>query len=303
MKLQNTLKISFILLIIISLNVYSAEDQVAACSSALDKGDAISAQRFAEEALKRNSKNREALLCDGRALNAQGRYTEALSAFERGEKLSKSAFDDLIAHLLIGNLHMKNGKYPEALASYEKSLSLSTTEKNDKFIRISENMLGETYALSGDYPQALAHYATGSKLAMNDNERADSYERLASTYKALAQYDQAIEFQLKGVMMQKIAGDLDQYANASLALGQIYIAAKDYASAERTLNKLLQFCKDNGGAYYEAKTDLYLAQSKAESGNADAAKTLLSDAGAIAKNIHASDLVAEIDAASNKLKN
>jgi tetratricopeptide (TPR) repeat protein len=162
-------------------------------------------------------------------------------------------------------------------------------------------MLGETFALSGDLNQALAHYQTGAKLAMNDNERADSYERLASAYQALAQYDQAIEYQLKAVVMQKMAGDLDQYANASLVLGKIYITAKDYVGAERTLNKLLQFCKDNGGAYYEAKTDIYLAQSKAGSGNIEAARMHLSDASTIAKNIHANDLIAEIDSTSSKL--
>lgn len=303
MKLYKTLTILSISLNLCIFNAYSDEvsDKVSSCQAALEKGDAVTAQQAAEAALKRNAKNRDALLCDGRALGAQGRYEEALKALTQGEQQSKSTFEDLVAYLLIGNLHKANKHYAEALASYEKSLNLSKTEKNDKFIRISENMLGETFALSGDANQALTHYQIGAKLAMNDNERADSYERLATTYLALAQYDQAIEFQLKAVVMQKIAGDLDQYANANLALGKIYIAAKDYAGAERTLNKLLQFCKDNGGAYYEAKTDIYLAQSKAGSGNLDAAKTLLNDASAIAKNIQANDLIAEINSATSKL--
>jgi len=304
MKLQNTSIITFISLILLSFNSYSEglSDKISACTLALNKGDAVTALNRADEALKLNPTNRDALLCQGRALGAQGKYNEALSALQQAENQSKEPFDKVISNLLIGNLQKENQKNVEAIASYEKSLGICKTEKNDKFARISHNLIGEAHAQNKDYNAALTSYTAGSGLAMNDNERADSYERLAATYKALGQYDAAIEYQLKGMLMQKKAGTLDQYANASLELGQIYILARDYPGAEKTLSKFLQFAKENGGAYYEAKASLYLAQSKAASGDLTSAKTLLADARNIAKNVGDKDLMGEIEATGKNLE-
>jgi tetratricopeptide (TPR) repeat protein len=131
MRLEKTLILIFISLNLLSFNSNSDEisDKVSSCLAALDKGDAAAAQQAAEVALKRNAKNRDALLCDGRALSAQGRYDEALKILTQGEQQSKTSFEDLVANLLIGNLHKANNHYAEALTSYEKSLALSKTEK------------------------------------------------------------------------------------------------------------------------------------------------------------------------------
>jgi tetratricopeptide (TPR) repeat protein len=302
---QNTLSLIFIALFFISFNA-SAQDiseKNSACNSALDKGNIVNAITIANEILQQEANNHNALLCKGRALGAQGKYDAALSAFELAAKQSKPGFDEIITHLLIGNLHLENKKYAEALASYEKSLKICEVEKNDKFKRINLNLIGETHTQNNDLNAALASYLAGSTLAMNDNERADSYERLGATYSALGQHDLAIEHQLKGVVMQKRAGTLDQYANASLALGKVYEKAKDYSNAEKTYTKFIQFAKDNGGVYYEAKASYELAQIKALSGDAATAKLMLTDALKIAKNMGEGDLASEIEASIKKLNN
>jgi tetratricopeptide (TPR) repeat protein len=205
--------------------------------------------------------------------------------------------------LLIGNLHLENKKYTDAIASYEKSLKICEAEKNDKFKLINHNLIGEAQAQNKDLNAALASYLAGSKLTKNDNERADSYERLGATYSALGQHDLAIEHQLKGMLMQQKSGTLDQYANASLALGKVYENAKEYPNAEKTYSKLIQFAKDNGGAYYEAKASYELAQIKALSGDTANAKVLLTDALNMAKNIGERDLASEIEVSIKKLNN
>ena len=80
MKLQKTLIHSFMSLIIISLNA-SAEvalDRSVACNQSVNKGDYPLAINQADTLLKTNANNNEALLCKGRALGAQGKYSEAL---------------------------------------------------------------------------------------------------------------------------------------------------------------------------------------------------------------------------------
>ena len=297
--LQITLINTFITLFLISFDV-SAQDfseKNAACNLTLDKGNGANAIVIADEILKQDANNRDALLCKGRALGAQGKYEAALSALELAAKQSQLGFDGIISYLLIGNLHLENKKNIEAIASYEKSLAICEAEKNDKFKLINYNLIGEAHTQNNDLNAALASYLAGSKLTKNDNERADSFERLGATYSALGQHDFAIEHQLRGMLMQQKSGTLDQFADASLALGQFYRKAKEYASAENTYAKLIKFAKDNGGAYYEAKASFELAQLKAASGDATSAKNMLSDALKLAKSIGDKGLSAEIEAA------
>ncbi len=310
----NTLNKIFIILFFISFNLKnivhaeSVSEKSFACNAALDKGNISNAMSVSDEILKLEPNNRDGLLCKGRALGAQsqgaqGKYDAALSALEMAAKQSKPGFEEIITYLLIGNLHKQNNKNAEAIASYDKSLKVSEAEKNDKFKLINHNLMGEAYAQNNDLNAALASYLVGYKLTKNDNERADSFERLGITYSTLGQHDLAIEYQLKGMLMQQKSGTLDQYADASLALGKVYANAKEYPQAEKTYNKLIRFAKDNGGAYYEAKASYGLAQVAAAKGDTSNAKAMMGDALKIAKNIGDAGLAAEIETSIKKLPN
>lgn len=310
----NTLIKIFIILFFISFNLNnivhaeSVSEKSFACNAALDKGNISNAMSVSDEILKLEPNNRDGLLCKGRALGAQsqgaqGKYDAALSALELAAKQSKPGFEEIITYLLIGNLHKQNNKNAEAIASYDKSLKVSEAEKNDKFKLINHNLMGEAHMQNNDLNAALASYLAGYKLTKNDNERADSFERLGITYSTLGQHDLAIEYQLKGMLMQQKSGTLDQYADASLALGKVYANAKEYPQAEKTYNKLIQFAKDNGGAYYEAKASYGLAQVAAAKGDTSNAKAMMGDALKIAKNIGDTGLATEIETSIKKLPN
>lgn len=295
----------FNLLFLINFNAYSATlaDNVSACMQAFNQRDFSKAITVSDEILQSAPNHREGLLCKGRALGAQGKYDEALITLEMAAKQPQTAIDEMISHIFIGNLHKANNKNQAAIASYEKSLHISEAEKNDQFKRINLNLIGEAHVQNNDLNAALTSYLAGLKLAKNDNERADNYERLGATYSALDQHDLAIEHQLRGMLMQKRAGTLDQYANASLALGQVYGKAKDYANAEKTYLKLIQFSQENGGAYYEAKASYDLAQLKALKGDSDNAKSMMVNALKLAKNSGENDLATQIETSLKKLNN
>lgn len=297
-----TLIISFILLNLISISSIAdtSESQVTNCNSALEKGDYAAASTTAETILKNEPTHRGGLLCQGRALGSLGKYNEALTALNKAFAQSKAGLEQIFTTIFIGNLHHKNQQIPEAIASYEKSLNLSTTDKNDKFVRINHNFIGNMHTQKKDFNAALTSYTAGSKLSMNDNERAESYEYLAATYRALAQHDLAVEYQLKATMMQEKAGTLDDYANASYMLGQTYYEAKEYNAAERTFNKLLKFSKENGGTYYEAKSNYGLAKVNTAKGEKDLAKSFYAEALKTAKALQEKELVSEIELSMNK---
>ena len=302
---SNTLILLSSTLFLMSLNA-SAEaisEKVLACNTALDKGNISNALIISDDILQIEPNNRDGFLCKGRALGGQGKYEAALSALEMAAKQSKPGFEEIITNLLIGNLHKANNKNVEAIASYENSLRVSKAENNDKFQLINHNLMGEAHTNNGNLNAALASYLAGFKLTKNDNERADSFERLGLTYSALGQHDLAIEHQLKGMLMQQKSGTLDQYADASLALGKVYANAKEYPQAEKTYSKLIQFAKDNGGAYYEAKASYGLAEVAAAKGDTGTAKTIMGDALKIAKSIGDSGLATEIQTSIKKLPN
>ncbi|HEY0563344.1 MAG TPA: tetratricopeptide repeat protein [Methylophilus sp.] len=263
----------------------------------MNKGDTKSALVQAEAALKNDSKHHQALLCKGRALGADQQYEGAKIAFTLASGSAKTGFETTVTHVLLGNLHKANLQFADALTHYEKSLQSAIADSDRKFTRISHNLLGETYALKQDFANALKSYEKGAELSLNDNERADSYERLAMTYQALNQLDKAIEQQLKGTLMQQKSGTLDQYAEASLTLGKLFTQNKDYASAVKTYERLLKFSKDNGGEYYQAKTDIYLADTMRAQGDSVKADALLAEAKLIADKLQASDLTAMIASA------
>lgn len=304
MKLYNTLTLSIISLFLIGFNSvsYAAQSkEVAACNAAINKGDAVAALKYSDAILKENSANHDGLLCKGRALGLQGKYSDALAYLEKAPTATKDSFEQIVAYILLGNLHKTNQKYTEAIASYTKSLEICTTTGNRQFSHINYNLMGDANKQKGDLNAAVDSYQLAIRQANNDQERGGSYGKLAAAYSALGQHDSAIEYQVKNVVIQQKVGSLDDYVNAHFKLGAYFFAAKDYIGAEQAYKKAIKFSKDNGGAYYEAKGTMYLAEATAANGDKSGAKTLFTEARSIAKKIGATGLVGDIDATEKKL--
>lgn len=304
MKIQNTLTIITIALFSINFNAYAGAPSkaIAACNEAVNKGDSAGAIKLSEGILKKNNADHEGMLCKGRALALDGKVGDALASFEQAIGATEDTFVHTVTYILIGNLYARNGKTAEAVASYQKSLVICTKENNQTYTRINYNLMGEAHTNAKNLPVALDNYKMSVRTANNDTERADSFQRLAKTYDALGDHDKAIEFQVKAVVMQKKSGTLTEYADASLALGDYFVNAKNFSEAERTYEKLAKFGKANGGAYYEARANFHLAEAKAANGDTKTAKTLMTTALDLANKIGAKGLADDIAVSQKKLK-
>ena len=279
----------------------SAVSRINSCARAIGEGDASKALAYVEPVLKQDKNNRDALLCKGRAHGLIGQNKEAQAAFEAAEKLSTTPKERMLALDLIGNVQKSNGQFAEALGSYQQSLKLAQDEKHAYFTRIAHNLIGDVYVATGKFQDALTSFKAASDLGGNGNERADSYERIAATYDAMDDHDKAVEYQIKAVVTEEAYGDLDHRANAGLEMGRLYTAAGNYPKAEVAINKIVQLAKEQGGAYWEAKSYYYLGLTKAKSNDLAQAKTLLADARQITAEIGADELKAEIEQAQEKL--
>ena len=292
MKIQLTLITLFTSLYF--SNVYAVSDDAYACNKAYEKGDLDTAAKLAAKALSTSKSDRDALMCQGRTYSAQGDLTSALAAFKSAEKLSNDAFDRTIVALVTGHAYKNASQYEQALASYQQSLKQAGIAKSKAFERVSHIGIGNVYFETKQYPLALESYLAANKLDANDNERGESYEKVAVSYHFMEQHDKALEYQLKAFFMHDKSGTPDQYAHSSIELGRYYAAVKNYASAENALNKIIKFANEGGGSYYEAQGYYVLAQVKAAAGDIKSAKNLIEKARAIAKSTNDPALDEEI---------
>lgn len=291
-KLKVTLTTLFSLLFF--NNVYAVSDDAHACNKAYDLGDYKAAANSASIALKANASDREALICQGRVASDLGDLTLALTAFQAADKLSNHPLDKAVIALITGHTYKNAKQYEQATASYAQSLKQADLARHKPMARSSHIGIGNVQFETKQYQAALDTYFIAHKLDANDNDRGQSYEKIAETYHLLNQHDLALEYQVKAYFMNEKAGTLDQFAHSSIALGRYYAVVKNYARAETTLNKIISFANKQGGAYYEAQGLYILAQVKAATGDMETAKTLVAKARAIAKNSNDADLDAEI---------
>lgn len=275
--------------------------KITDCNQLVKNGKPEKALDSAGQLLKKNQKNREVVLCKARAQMALNQFADAVPTLTTVEQLSNSPNDHMMSLAMLGNAYKGNQQFNEAVASYQQSMDIAKAQKNKSFERITCNLVGEVQALNKQFDEAIVSYQAGLKLALNDNERADAFERIASIYNQQQKHNQAIEYQLKATLAYTHYGDLDAQANAGLELGRIYMDAGELDQAEKSINKILKLAVDNGGAYWEVKSDLYLAKVKMGSHQSNDAKKLLESAQKLNKEVGDAMLSETISAALKQL--
>ncbi len=301
--MKDNMKSFFALIILSNLlfikNINAQKVSANACNAAVNQQDAKTALSLAAQLLKQNSKDKDALICQGRAFSLTGDLTAAVQAFNTAKINSRDPFDQIIIHILIGNAFQSANIDSHALTAYQTSADLSNAQKNANYERISYNFLGDVHFKAKRYQDALNEYKKAYALTANDNERGESYENIALTQYHLGALDEALAYQIKAFVMHEKVGSLDQFANSSITLGDYYRLNKNYTAAENTLNKIIKFSKEQGGAYFEAKASYTLAKVKRDMGDELAAKNLVEYANKIAVGTNDNALAQEIKDARN----
>ncbi len=248
------------------------QSTIKICNQALQEGDTSKAISISNQLIDTNKNNRDAYLCKGRALGQNKQLIESIEALKQADILSKTPREHMVAFTLMGNVYRNEKHYDEAIDSYSKSMEFAKLDNDKRFQSIDLNLIGDVKKDNNLFEEALSNYLSSETLASNDNERADCYERIAATYSLLGKNDQAIEYQIKAQIMQERSGDLTHQANAGLEMGRIYTVAKEYMKAEKSINQVLSLSKEQGGAYWEAKSYLYLGILQKSQGKIDEAK-------------------------------
>jgi tetratricopeptide (TPR) repeat protein len=291
----------FVTILMFAQTTFALTPEEVACNQSIEARNAAKALTQSETLLKSNQKNAAAWICQGRAYNILNKEVEALHAYQQAETHANAYYDKAVASLLAGHTYKHNQKSTEAIARYQQTIVYADTAKNKALALSGYANIGDVYVESKQLNLALEAYLKANEFSANDNERGETLEKIAATYHALKQDDLALEYQLKAQILMEKVGTLDQYAGSTVTLGRYYILNKNYDNAERILNKIIKFSKDQGGAYYEAQGSYVLAQLKAAKNDLPAAKVLVDYAKSIAKTTHDAALEDEINQETNAL--
>jgi tetratricopeptide (TPR) repeat protein len=149
----------------------------------------------------------------GVILNLAGKYTDAISAYQRAIKLDPKYAHP---HNGVGNVYRALGQYDRALAAYQRAMDL------DPKLVYPHDGLGNMYRALGQYDQALAAYQHGIEL---DPKSAYPHNGVGNVYRALGQYAQALAAYQRAV-------DLDpKFAYPHNGVGNVYRALGQYDQA------------------------------------------------------------------------
>jgi serine phosphatase RsbU (regulator of sigma subunit) len=225
----------------------------------------------------------------GNIHKAQGRYAEALEAFQKALTIQERIGNqEGMATLYnnIGNIHAAQGRYTEALEALQKALTIRERIGNQEGIASCHNNIGTIHAAQGRYTEALEalQKALAIRERINDQEGiALSYDNIGTLYQAQGLYAVARSYFQKALAIAQSLGLQDLLDDIYLNLAQtdsalaasglthlwksaylhhrLYAAYKDSVLNEASIRKQAQL---ESQYEYDKKISLLKAQQEKE---------------------------------------
>lgn len=176
--------------------------------------------------------------------SAEGKNTQALESIRKVIDLDPNILE---AHLVLGNLYMKDKNYTEARASFQKALELNPEYSAAVFA------LAKAYKDEGQWTAASAGF---ERLTQLDPRDSKPYFHLGDIALAQKKYDEALAFYGKAV-------ELDPEQSGSRShLAVCYLEMQRYDEAEKEFKKVLELnprmpnANFNTALIFEAKGNL-----------------------------------------------
>ena len=245
-----------------------------------------------DEAIKLRKHNAfDGEFCLGKVLVNENKLDDGIKQFEKSEKLAQHPADQLLAIMFKGLAYKEKNDLNQAFNVFNTGYETAKLG-NSKFVQFERRFLiqmGNIQETLEKYEDAYESYAKSLKASSNDEERAESYDKLARSAAHQKYYDRAREYSLKGSVLYKKTGYLGEYAELTLLKAEYEVLDDAYDLAMNTLEELEKLCIDAGGEYYLAKT--YIQLHKLSKDNKDA---YLAKATDVANRIGAKDLLNDI---------
>lgn len=284
---QLTLITFFNLLLLNNVFAYNNENN---CEKELSNNDYAKAKQEAEKLI--NNDPFSGNFCMAKVLFSENKAQESIVLFEKSEKLAQHPADQMLSIMFKGLAYKENNDLKQAFSIFSTGYETAKLG-NSKFVQFERRFLiqmGDVKEKEKDNEKAYEYFAMSLKSSSNDDERAESYDRLAKCAANQGFYDRAREYSLKGSIMYKKSGYLGEFAELTILKGEYEVLDNDYEKGIRTLKELEELCIEAGGDYYLAKTYLKLYKLSKEDKDVYLAK-----AKEVATRIGANDIIKDIN--------
>ena len=204
-------------------------------------GDNEKAIHVYEKAIQVNPTDDRLYLDMGNLMFAQGRYGEALDAFETAVRL----YDDSTNRFSLGQAYLKLGRYSEAANQFDKIANMSGDVSRNGYFG-----LGQTAKAQENYDEAVAYFQRAFDA---DPEFYDAYAEIGYTYADAGDLDKAAAIQAELAYMDEDAADLlDSYINKTSQPRILFAYAdssfKYYCSAKTPLAAIDDYLANAGAS-------------------------------------------------------
>ena len=284
---QLTLITFFNLLLLNNVFAYNNENN---CEKELSKNDYAKAKQEAEKLIDNDPFSGN--FCLAKVFFNENKVSESISLFEKSEKLAQHPANQMLSIIFKGIAYKENNDLKQALSVFTTGYETAKLG-NSKFVQFERRFLiqmGDVKERQKDNEKAYEYFAMSLKSSSNDDERAESYDRLAKCAANQGFYDRAREYSLKGSIMYQKSGFLNEFAELTILKGEYEVLDNDYEKGIRTLKDLEELCIEAGGDYFLAKTYLKLYQLSKEDKDLYLAK-----AKEVATRIGANDIIKDIN--------
>ncbi len=191
-------------------------------------------------------------LKQGRCYEKTSRWTEALDAYDQGEKrLANSYYVAEMAQLKNAKAwtYYRQGDYAEAEVCCEASLDILSSVPHMQELAYTHNVKGVIAYHKGEWENAHAAYTRSLRIQEKTHDlwgQGNSWSNLGSVYLMTARLDEAEQAFLKSLALRESLGDLNGVATSCNNLGHIYQESKQPQQAVTYLSRSLEIYSRTG---------------------------------------------------------
>ena len=193
-----------------------------------------------------------------KVLEIVGRWDEAQSAYEQGQRLAKSSRDIVLlgrTNNHLGRLHTLKGDYEKAMNYLRIAAGLFESVDDIFGIARTHGNMGNLYFRTAHYQDALTYYGKSLNSgfsAAGTSSAAETISHLGLTHMNLGNYPEAIRVVEEQIPRHRSNQDTMGLASLHTNLGIIYFESGDYEKAKEHHYAGLELAKELGNKRLQA---------------------------------------------------
>jgi tetratricopeptide (TPR) repeat protein len=196
----------------------------------------------------------------GRRLNQQARYLEALEYYERSLAIRQEIGDRRGEAILLNNIGLvynNLGQYEQALSYYQQALPITQEIGDRRGEGTTLNNLGAVYRALSQYEQALSYYQQALPIRQEIGDRQGegvTLNNIGLVYDNLGQYQQALSYYQQALPIFQEIGDHTGEGTTLNNIGGVYDNLGQYEQALSYYQQALPIQQEIGDRAGEGTT-------------------------------------------------